>query len=115
MPARYIIVALWALALFCLAIALTFSAGAETRSEWFKSLRVPGLPSTSCCDEADCKADDRAYFDQAAGRWMANVNGTMTPVPPDRILTDRASWDGRAYACVWNGRILCFVRPGGGY
>lgn len=89
------------------------SAAAETRSEWFKSLRQP-LTGASCCDISDCKKTEaRVSFElegqSAKEHWEVKVEGTWTPVPSEVILEKR-SVDGEAYVCI-GSRILCFIKP----
>ena len=107
-PMLCILILMAALALY---IAMQGQAKAESKSDWFRSLMRPDV-GTSCCDDSDCKADEKAYFRD--GSWWTNVNGTMQPVPDAKILKNKDSWDGRAYACIFQNQILCFVRPGGG-
>lgn len=90
---------------------LAFSVQAQTKSDWFKSLMRPDT-LTSCCDDADCKVDDTARFDD--GQWTVEINGRRQAVQRSKIL-ETESYDGRAYSCVYQGVLLCFVKPGGGY
>lgn len=88
----------------------------EPKSDWYKSLMVPGHPDWSCCDQADCRPTAARYSD---GHWSANIAkpGEMENfvlVPDSKIIKDKDSWDGMAYVCVLDGSIRCFVRPGGG-
>lgn len=94
-----------------LALVVATAVKAETKGEWFRSLTVPGTVNGSCCDEADCKPTKAEHRD---GQWWAEVDGTMQPVPNERIVRNPVSYDGRAYVCVWGGVILCFIPPGAG-
>jgi hypothetical protein len=93
-------------------IAATFTgftalAGSEDRGAWFKSLRQPGT-GMSCCDIADCR---RTKADWHNGQWWAVVEGTWTPIPPNKELS-KLSLDGDAYVCSGIARtIYCFVPP----
>lgn len=107
-PVLAVLILMAALALY---IAMQGQAKAETKGEWFRSLKVPGTTNSSCCDEADClptKAEHNGT------QWFAEVKGTMQPVPNERIVRNPVSYDGRAYVCVWGGVILCFIPPGAG-
>lgn len=94
---------------FILALIVTHTASAETRGDWFKSLRVPGT-GISCCDVADCKRVE-AVYDHG---WFIVVDGKRMAVPQRAIVRDQTSYDGAAYACIVNVNIRCFIPPGGG-
>jgi hypothetical protein len=118
----------WLLAgLVALAVTLgliwTLDARAETRAEWFKGLRQPDQPAQSCCDVSDCREDPDARYDAAQGLWITNLTDRrkspnappdFTPVSPNKIVRDTASWEGKAYVCHNGHVIYCFIPPGGG-
>ena len=88
-------------------LTLATSARSEDRGAWFKSLRQPKT-GFSCCDISDCR---RAKADWRNGQWWAVVDGSWTPIPPEKEL-DKRSIDGDAYVCASpTRRIYCFVRP----
>lgn len=94
------------------AIFYSATSWAEDRGSWFKSLKQP-LTGASCCDVSDCVAAPDAQ--KRDGQWWATVQGEMTPIPNEKILRDKWSYDGKAYVCSGYGRrIYCFVEPGGG-
>lgn len=94
-------------------------ATADDRSEWFKSLKMPGT-NASCCEPADCQ---RTEADWRKGQWWAVVNDKWRPVPQSKVLTSPRSIDGSAYICTgtpsWSIGVLspmdppiyCFVPP----
>lgn len=106
MPLRYVIAALAALALLCLAVAVSFAE--EDRGAWFKGLKQP-LTGGSCCDLSDCRATEAAWRD---GAWWARLpDGEWIAVPPEKILA-KQSIDGEAYLCSAPARVIfCFVKP----
>ena len=80
------------------------------KDAWFRSLKQPGS-GFSCCSRSDCTRTDAVF---SKGRWQAVVNGVWTLIPPEKEL-DTMSYDGEAYVCNKpDGKIICFVRPGGG-
>lgn len=80
---------------------------AEDRGSWFKSLKQ-NITGASCCDISDCR---RADADWRKGQWWADVQGEMTPIPPEKVLA-KHSIDGEAYVCSgYDRRIYCFVPP----
>jgi hypothetical protein len=80
------------------------------KDAWFKSLKQPGS-GFSCCSRSDC---ERTKAEFIGGQWQAVVNGAWTVIPPEKEL-DTMSYDGEAYVCNKpDGKIICFVRPGGG-
>lgn len=103
---------LFALLAFLMIVHLaTQQAHAESRAEWFKSLKQP-MTGASCCDISDCK---RTKANWEKGQWWADVQGVWTPIPKDKILTDKASIDGEAYVCSgFARRIYCFIKPSPG-
>lgn len=102
------------LRLIAVVLALTLSAHAETKGQWFKSLLQPDT-GYSCCDISDCAVTNARFVD---GRWEAEYAGIFSLVPASKIL-DKESYDGRAYLCARPGdrvgapTIFCFVKPGG--
>ena len=114
---------LWMLSILFLFSFWVVSAFAETKKEWFQSLRQP-ITQAGCCSEADC-ARTPARFEH--GSWWIPpegriVDGTWVPglgpwveVPARVILQDKLPQDGvSAYACWVGGRIFCFVAPQAG-
>lgn len=90
----------------------SFAAVAQplSKSEWYRSLRVPGSYE-SCCDVSDC-APHASRFDKASQRWIVITAEGELPVDPWRILADKEPYDGvSSYACVRGTRVLCFI-PG---
>lgn len=84
---------------------------AQSRSEWFKSLKQPGS-TASCCDISDCK---RTKANWEKGQWWADVQGEWTPIPNEKVLKDTPSIDGDAYVCSgYARRIYCFIKPSPG-
>jgi len=82
-------------------------AAAQTKSEWYKSLRVPGTGG-SCCSEADCRPVKSEY--RKDGHWWALVPFDKAEkwlqVPPEKILkypTKTADDEGRAVICTSGG------------
>ena len=78
---------------------------------WFQSLQSPA--GTSCCSIADCRPVSYRitgdHYEVLAGRddhgsdvWLA--------VPPDVVLQRYDNPMGRPVACIYGGRVLCFVR-----
>lgn len=93
-----------------LVMASSAQAAGPDASQWYKSLMVPGT-NASCCDVSDCRPA-KATFD--GDRWWVLTPTGRLVVPPDAIL-ETESLDGiSAYACIFGGRVRCFVRPGSG-
>ncbi len=89
------------------AIALTATARAADRHNWFESLKMPGT-GIPCCDISDCR---RTTANWHGGQWWATVDGQWTPIPPNRELSKR-SIDGDAYVCAGPSRyVYCFIKP----
>jgi hypothetical protein len=106
------------LAIIVLAAIAAFPAIAEeTKGDWFKSLKQP-ITGASCCDISDCK---RTKAEFKGGQWWADVPGggakdaQVTPIPNEKVLKDKFSFDGEAYVCSgYDRRIYCFVPPSPG-
>jgi hypothetical protein len=108
-----------AVLLSALLAAAGTAAVANERSDWFKSLKIPGNQA-SCCDIADCQPTDA---DWRNGQWWVRLDGRWRPVPHSKVLTTPVSIDGAAYVCIgpatWSfggtppteAPIYCFVPP----
>src|ERR1041384_1817226 len=72
------------------------SAHAGDRSDWFKSLTMPGTKA-SCCGLGDCHRTDA---DWRKGQWWVFVSDEWRPVPQSKVLTSPHSIDGSAYVCT---------------
>jgi hypothetical protein len=115
---EYSVLSRTALLLFLLGGVGTY-ADANERSDWFKSLKIPGTKA-SCCDIADCRAAEAAWRD---GRWWVLLDDRWRPVPEARIVARPTSIDGAAYVCLgpatWSvggtsppeAHIHCFIPP----
>lgn len=80
--------------------------------DWYRSLIQPGT-GASCCDISDCAPATARLT--ASGWVVVTKEGRALPVPPAVILPDVEPLDGiSAYACIFGGRVRCFVRPGSG-
>jgi hypothetical protein len=95
-------------------------AAAETKSEWYHSLRQP-VTNGGCCDEADCaltparQDGNGTWFVPPVdhienGRWIP-APGPWIPVPERLILHDKRPFDGVSAVVCWvGGSIYCFVQ-----
>jgi hypothetical protein len=83
--------------------------GHEQMHDIYKSWHPPNYPSSSCCNNADCRPT-RAFVD-GEGRWRAWNGSTWLVVPRDRVLPTNYAGDGRSHLCERNELIFCFV-PG---
>lgn len=78
-------------------------AGAdEATSRWFKSLTQPGT-GISCCDVSDCHP---ARSDWRNGQWWAEIEGKMTPIPPDKVLKQTS---------ILENAVVCNSKPAAYY
>jgi hypothetical protein len=105
------------------------AGGDASRAEWFEKLKTPS--GESCCNLSDCR-QTRAEWRGDTDGWWAIVNGTLRPIPADKVLTSPRSIDGTAYICMGKdsrggshdtdgnpsgdvssllGAIYCFVPP----
>lgn len=87
----------------------TSALAQDIRSDWFKSLMRPDT-GTSCCDVSDCH---KTHAEFRRGQWHAqHQDGSWTPVPSDKIVSDPTSLDGDAYLCESAaGFVYCFIPP----
>lgn len=92
------------------------------RRQWFRGLEIPerfridnSIPWKSCCDAGDV-VPTRFRVDKATGAdvWLYEApDGTWKPVPPEIVINDKRAPDGRGYLFANDGRLVCFVPPGG--
>lgn len=78
-----------------------------TLAPWYQSLRDPQTGG-GCCSIADCRpVEYRIDGDRYEVLWEEK----WRPVPPEKVLQQTDNPTGRAVACVYQDKILCFVRP----
>ena len=83
-------------------------------SEYFQGLEVPGgeHQGWGCCDWSDCRqyTDDKVR--QEGGGWEVFIDGDWRKVPPEHLITNKATPTGNYIAC-WTPAygVLCFQRP----
>ncbi|MBI1243753.1 MAG: hypothetical protein GC202_02015 [Alphaproteobacteria bacterium] len=96
-------------------------------SDWYQSLRVPGIPDDepqqSCCDLSDCRPIERtrigpegyeALITPKTHSQFGITEPTWVKVPNEAILQTTRNPDGtgRAVVCWMPTRgVICFVRP----
>jgi hypothetical protein len=73
----------------------------------YKAWHPPGNPTTSCCNNADCRPT-RAYVDED-GAWRAWNGLLWLVVPPERVLPTDFAGDGRSHLCENAGHVYCFT------
>lgn len=91
--------------------------------QWFRSLRGPASEAfpggIDCCNLNDCERVEAEWRQRPDGQWawfasLPQRAGAWHEVPADRIVKDKPSIDGEAYACVNKANlqgspIRCFV------
>lgn len=93
--------------------------------EWYQDLKMPDIPTASCCGEADAYwADDIHVID---GKTFATItddrddaplkrphidNGTVIEIPPHKLKWDRANPTGHGVVFLSRGGfVFCYVQP----
>ena len=94
--------------------------GHDQHHDWYKDLKQPGTQQ-SCCNKllpdgsGDCRPTQARQ--DAAGNWVAMIDGRWTPVPPSVVLEAELNQEwGMAHICAnRGGYIYCFLpkRTGG--
>jgi hypothetical protein len=79
--------------------------GDSDLSQWYRSLRSNS--GMSCCDISDCQP---ARARMTTDGWQIKVGDEWREVPAEAVL-QRDNLAGEPVACLYLGRILCFV-PG---
>ena len=81
----------------------------------YKGLMRPDAPTSSCCNENDCRPTD-ARFNAATGNWEAVKDGKWITIPKPAALASEAHLC--APPLTWPGygqdEVFCFIRPNGG-
>lgn len=90
-----------------LAAAAPTERGDGAISEWFQGLRQP-KNNSSCCSIADCQRVTTRYSLVGIEVWDKTITAWL-PVPEDTIIAT-ANPTGEAVACIYSGRVLCFIR-----
>lgn len=73
----------------------------------YRDWKPPNNPSTSCCNDSDCRPT-RAYLDDL-GRWRAWDGSMWLVVPSERVLPADFAKDGRSHLCEKGGFVYCFT------
>jgi hypothetical protein len=116
-PVAIVLVALLIMAIvaigFAMILAATRPSNAQTKSEWYKSLALPGRPAGSCCSDSDCRP---VNSERRKGQWWAEIayDGVTKwlPVPDEKIIpwpVQTVDEEGRAVACVSDGHAKEWV------
>lgn len=88
-----------------LALAQPPEGADSSLAPWFQSLETKaGGP---CCSIADCR--NYAYR-ISGGHYEIDYNDEWLEVPEDAVLERYDNPTGRAVACVFAGRVLCFIK-----
>jgi hypothetical protein len=91
----------------------------ELHQKFYNTWMMPDNRAVSCCHDRDCRP---ALARKINGQWFAKQeddDGDFTPIPPNKIETERDSPDGRNHLCGRrNGphdfTTFCFVAGAGG-
>ncbi len=91
--------------------------------KWFKSLRMPDHPTTSCCGADAYWADD---FETKGNQYIAIVTdtrpdgplrrlhiepGTRIPIPNYRIKPDQENPTGHGWVFIFHNMVFCYLPP----
>lgn len=101
---RALLVALLGL-LFTPAQAAPPEGADQALAPWFNSLQTNN--GSSCCSIADCRTYD---YRGAVDHYQILYDGEWLDVPPGAVLARYDNPTGRAVACVFGGRVLCFIK-----
>lgn len=91
----------------------------ELHHKFYNSWMMPDNRAVSCCHDQDCRPAEARMVN---GQWMARQegdDGDFTPIPPNKIETERDTPDGRNHLCGRrNGphdfTTFCFIAGAGG-
>ena len=103
-------VAIAAVVLWLAWVALAF---AQTTHDRFHYVYEGWLTAVggSCCNDQDC-APTEGHWRVGPGGYEIQAGETWLQVPAEAVRP-YVSPDGDAHACVWNGKVLCFVKGSG--
>ena len=81
---------------------------------WFQGLHTED--GQGCCSQADCRPVEYRpvgnHYEVLIGEQFPGVTEPRwEEVPPEAVLNKHDNPTGRPIACVWYGKVLCFVRP----
>lgn len=91
----------------------------EAHRKFYNTWNMPDNRSISCCHDQDCRP---AEARQINGQWFARQDGDdgdFTPIPPNKVETERDTPDGRNHLCgrrsgPHNFTTFCFIAGAGG-
>lgn len=90
----------------------------ELHHKFYNSWMMPDNRAISCCHDQDCRPAEARMVN---GQWMARQDGDdgdFTPIPPDKVETERDTPDGRNHLCGRrdgrNFTTFCFIAGAGG-
>lgn len=91
----------------------------ELHHKFYNSWMMPDNRAISCCHDQDCRPAEARMVN---GQWMARQDGDdgdFTPIPPNKIETERDTPDGRNHLCGRRNSphdftTFCFIAGAGG-
>lgn len=91
----------------------------ELHRRFYNSWMMPDNRAISCCHDQDCRPAEARMVN---GRWIARQegdDGDFTPIPENKIETERDTPDGRNHLCGRRNSphdftTFCFIAGSGG-
>jgi hypothetical protein len=91
----------------------------ELHHKFYNSWNMPDNRAISCCHDQDCRPAEARMVN---GQWMARQegdDGDFTPIPPNKVETERDTPDGRNHLCGRRNSphdftTFCFIAGAGG-
>ena len=91
----------------------------ELHRRFYNSWMMPDNRAISCCHDQDCRPAEARMVN---GQWMARQegdDGDFTPIPENKIETERDTPDGRNHLCGRRNSphdftTFCFIAGSGG-
>lgn len=91
------------------ALALALTASAASAHQWFTNKKTAS--GQSCCNNRDCREiEDKDWWQDGNAYSVRWSDGLVYYIPADQAQPSE-SREGKAAACVYNGKLRCFFVP----
>lgn len=90
-------------------LTLALLSTPATAHEWFSSKKTSS--GSSCCNKVDCVEIEETDWWQEGNAYVVRWRDGLLYYIPAEQAQPSESKEGKAAACVWNGRLRCFFLP----
>lgn len=94
---------------YVLALSLALCPAIAEAHDWFTGKKTAN--GQSCCNGLDCtEIEDKDWWQKDGAIFVRWSNGVIYAMPAGEAQPSESK-EGKAAACVYNGRLRCFFLP----